>query len=479
MAFITLHTEKTGSTFVISINRVAVLNALNLKLLEELDQAIQAFDMDKSAKGAIITGSGSKAFAAGADIAEIGGIADKENALKVSLKGQALFDRIEKNTKPIIAAVNGFALGGGCELAMACHLRFASENARFGQPEVKLGIIAGYGGTQRLPRLIGRSRATELLLTGEMIDAEEAKRLGLVNQVFPQAELMAKCLEILEKIYLNSSSAVALTLRAINSGVMNPEKGARHEAHYFSIAVQSRDGKEGTKAFLEKRKANFSGRLTADELKEPDEEGEKKSPDTPSQIKSNATEKTARIEPEIKIPITPAVEKIEAGPETSQASRQYVPREEFISTGQDLTKSQKELYNIIDEVSQPENIEAEILNDMVIEITEIPSEVVSISIEIIETESEAVEVILEIIEEETENEEITENETEYQAAFSETEDEDKEEEGTEEEDQGAEENEETDKEEKLSPTLSEILFPSKEKKKKKKDKKGKKKNKKH
>ena len=209
--------------------------------------------------GAIITGAGEKAFVAGADISQINQIPEGETEA-FSRKGQDVFFRIERSTKPIVAAVNGYALGGGCELAMACHMRIASSNARFGQPEVNLGLIAGYGGTQRLVHLIGRGRATELLLTGDMINAEEAHRLGLVNSVVEQADLISTALELLGKIYKKSPMAVALTLEAIDKGVQDFGEGYRIEAENFGKAAGSADGKEGTLAFLEKRKPNFTGK---------------------------------------------------------------------------------------------------------------------------------------------------------------------------------------------------------------------------
>ena len=259
MSYETLEIRAVGATLVIAINRPQVLNALHPTVIEELDSAIDAALEDESVSGIVLTGAGDKAFVAGADIREINQIPDGQGET-FSYKGQDVFFKIERSSKPVIAAVNGFALGGGCELAMACHIRIASENARFGQPEVNLGLIAGYGGTQRLPRLIGRSKATELLLTGGMIGVREALSLGLVSYVVPAEELMGKCLDLLEKIYEKSPLAVALTLEAIDSGVRNPEQGYTDEARNFGKAVSSEDGREGTLAFLEKRKANFVGK---------------------------------------------------------------------------------------------------------------------------------------------------------------------------------------------------------------------------
>ncbi|RMG21577.1 MAG: enoyl-CoA hydratase [Bacteroidetes bacterium] len=251
-------TEKKNHTFVIMLNRPQALNALNAALLDELDTAIKTFEQDDELKGAVIIGAGDKAFAAGADIQELTRLSEDE-ALGLSLKGQAIFSSIEHCSKPIIAAVNGFALGGGCELAMACHLRIAAEHARFGQPEVKLGLIPGYGGTQRLVRYIGRAKATELLITGEMIDAKEAYRLGLVNEVTPKGALADKCMEILRKSYEQSPLAIRLLLEAVAAGV-DGEDGYYKEAVNFSKAIASQDGREGTRAFLEKRKARFMGK---------------------------------------------------------------------------------------------------------------------------------------------------------------------------------------------------------------------------
>ena len=259
MSYETLDISQDGATVVITINRPDVLNALNPTVIAELDRAIDELAANTSAKGAILTGAGEKAFVAGADISQINKIPDMESE-GFSLRGQDVFFKIERLGKPIIAAVNGFALGGGCELAMSCHMRVASEKARFGQPEVNLGLIAGYGGTQRLTQLVGRGRATELLLTGAMVKAAEAKEIGLVNHVVAPEELLPKCHELLNTIYQKSPLAVSLTLAAIDAGVYNTENGYSVEAKHFGTAVCSHDGREGTKAFLEKRQANFQGR---------------------------------------------------------------------------------------------------------------------------------------------------------------------------------------------------------------------------
>lgn len=250
-------TEKKNHTFVVMLNRPKALNALNEQLLDELAEAIEDFEQDDDLKGAVLIGAGDKAFAAGADIQELARLSPEE-ALANSQKGQAIFARIEHCPKPVIAAVNGFALGGGCELAMACHMRVAAEHARFGQPEVKLGLIPGYGGTQRLVQYIGRAKATELLITGEMIDAQEALRLGLVNYVTAKGALADQCMEILRKAYEQSPLAIQLTLQAIAAGV-DGEEGYQVEAMNFSRAIGSHDGQEGTSAFIEKRKPAFTG----------------------------------------------------------------------------------------------------------------------------------------------------------------------------------------------------------------------------
>lgn len=259
MSYSTLNIAIEGPTMVITIDRPEVLNALNPEVIDDLARVVDDLMANDAVKGAILTGAGEKAFVAGADIAHVNQLPAEETEA-FSRRGQAAFARIEQATKPIIAAVNGFALGGGCELAMACHMRVASEKARFGQPEVNLGLIAGYGGTQRLVRLIGRSKATELLLTGSMIKSATAQSLGLVNYVVPAEELLPRCHEILHKIYEKSPLAVALTLKAIDAGVYDTAQGFEVEAQAFGEAAASDDGREGTRAFLEKRPANFTGK---------------------------------------------------------------------------------------------------------------------------------------------------------------------------------------------------------------------------
>lgn len=256
--YATLLVEAQGPTLVITINRPEAMNALNDQVISDLDGVIAELVADHSLKGAIITGAGSKSFVAGADIAGVHAIPDDQTE-EFSKRGQNVFGAIERCPKPVVAAVNGFALGGGCELAMACHMRIASENAKFGQPEVNLGLVAGYGGTQRLVQLIGKGKATELLLTGAAIKADEALALGLANYVVPAEELLNKAHELLNTIYTKSPLAVALTLLSIYAGVHDPKTGYAAEASAFGKAARSHDGREGTAAFLEKRKPEFKG----------------------------------------------------------------------------------------------------------------------------------------------------------------------------------------------------------------------------
>jgi enoyl-CoA hydratase len=259
LAFETLKVESVGGTAVLTINRPQALNALNAAVMADLGIAFRALEQDVAVRGVVLTGEGAKAFVAGADISQFNQL-QYEEAVMFSRSGQQLFDYIEHFPKPVVAAVNGFALGGGCELAMACHLRIAATNARFGQPEVNLGIIAGYGGTQRLPRLIGKTKALELLLTADPIGAEEAHRLGLVNHVVAPEELLQKSLELLEKVYAKGPLAVQYTLAAVNAGFGPDKNGYEVEAVHFARAVVSEDGREGASAFLEKRVAQFTGR---------------------------------------------------------------------------------------------------------------------------------------------------------------------------------------------------------------------------
>jgi enoyl-CoA hydratase len=254
----TLLTSLENQILTITINRPEKLNALNKTVLEELDHAIDAIYKDDQVKAVIITGSGEKAFVAGADISEFTTVSD-DQAATLSKKGQDIFFKIENCPKPVIAAVNGFALGGGCELAMACHFRLAGTNAKFGQPEVNLGLIPGYGGTQRLTMLIGKGKALELMMTGNMIGAEEAKSLGLVNYVEPLENLLPKTKEILNTILSKSPVAISKVIEAVNSFYNSNEDGYSEEVHLFSQAFLSNDKKEGTAAFIEKRKPVFKG----------------------------------------------------------------------------------------------------------------------------------------------------------------------------------------------------------------------------
>ena len=245
---------------IVTINRPEKLNALNEKVMEELDACFAAIGANPSVRGVILTGSGEKAFVAGADIAELAQqspVGGKEK----SIRGQRVLDKIENLGKPVIAAVNGFALGGGCELAMACHIRVASENARLGAPEVKLGLMCGYAGTQRLARLVGKGRALEILLSGEPIDAAEAHRIGLVNRVVAKDKLLAEAEALLRKMIANAPVSLRFSLEAVNAGLEMPFDQAQYlEATLFGLLCTTSDMKEGTQAFLEKRPAKFTGR---------------------------------------------------------------------------------------------------------------------------------------------------------------------------------------------------------------------------
>jgi enoyl-CoA hydratase len=244
----------------VTIDRPDKLNALNATVIREIGEAVERLAGEQSIGGAILTGSGTKAFVAGADIGELSGQGAMDGRDR-SLAGQRVFRSLERCGKPVIAAVNGFALGGGCELAMACHLRVASETAKFGQPEVKLGIGPGYGGTVRLPRLVGRGRALELLLTGAMIDAQEALRIGLVNRVVPADRLMAECEAMMQTILANGPLAVRACLELVDAGSdMSLDEALLLEANYFGLLSATADMREGTTAFLEKRKAKFEGK---------------------------------------------------------------------------------------------------------------------------------------------------------------------------------------------------------------------------
>ena len=243
----------------ITVNRPEKLNALNFQTLDEFREAMGEAYENEEVKAVIITGAGEKAFVAGADISEFTQI-NEINSRKFSENGQDTFSLIEKCPKPVIAAVNGFALGGGCELALACHMRVASDNAKIGLPEVTLGILPGYGGTQRLTLLVGKGKAFEIIMTGDMITAEHALQIGLVNYMVPQSELMAKCEGILNKIIQRAPVAIAQTVECVNAVYNETKDGYEVEANSFAICTKTEDFKEGTKAFLEKRKPEFKGK---------------------------------------------------------------------------------------------------------------------------------------------------------------------------------------------------------------------------
>lgn len=252
-----LYIETINGVAIITINRPKALNALDRKTILELNQLCDELAQDKSIKIVIFTGSGDKSFVAGADIAEMLPLSATEGRTWAKT-GQAVFNKIENLPQPVIAAVNGFALGGGCELAMACDIRIASAKAKFGQPEVTLGITAGFGGTQRLPRLIGKGRAKELLLTGDTISADEAYRIGLVNKIVAPEELMKEAMAMAEKIMSRAPIAVQVTKAAVNEGTdMDLESGVAYEAEVFGLCFATKDQKEGMTAFIEKRKSNF------------------------------------------------------------------------------------------------------------------------------------------------------------------------------------------------------------------------------
>ena len=254
-----LRCETRGGMAFVTIDRPAALNALDRKTLDELRRAFEATRADSSVGAAVLTGAGPRAFAAGADIRELTGLSETEGR-RLAASGQAVLDLIENLGKPVIAAVNGYALGGGCELAMAATIRVAAEHAVFGQPEVRLGLIPGYGGTQRLPRLIGRGRALEMLLTGETVTAAEAWRIGLVNRVVPAAELLSRAESIAAGILSNAPIAVRYCMEAVHRGLgTSLAGGLQLEADLFGRCCATADMKEGTRAFLEKRAAHFKG----------------------------------------------------------------------------------------------------------------------------------------------------------------------------------------------------------------------------
>lgn len=260
MTFDHLLLAHDGPICTITINRPKVLNALNVATIGELMQAVDQVAQDAAVRVIVITGAGDKAFVAGADISELETI-DSVGALSLAQRGHALLARLEGMGKPVIAAINGFALGGGCELAMACTFRFAADTARLGQPEINLGIIPGYGGTQRLPRLVGRDRALDLVLSGRQISADEALQIGLVTRVVPAARLLEDCYAFAATIASKSSVAVRLAMDAIHHGAeMALADSCHYEASLFAVAAATEDKREGTRAFLEKRKPSFTGR---------------------------------------------------------------------------------------------------------------------------------------------------------------------------------------------------------------------------
>jgi len=257
--FKTLITEVANGILIITINREDKLNALNKTVIGELDEAITELYDNPEIKGAIITGKGNKAFAAGADIAEFKGLSEEDGKV-LARRGHTVFNKIEMSPKPIIAAVNGFALGGGCELAMACHLRIASENAKFGQPEVKLGLIPGYGGTQRLTQIIGKGKALEMLMTADTIDATCAGKLGLVNDVVQTVELLDTSKALINKITAYAPLAITNVIQSVYAHFKDGIDGFDTEINLFGKCIATDDFVEGTSAFLEKRKANFKGK---------------------------------------------------------------------------------------------------------------------------------------------------------------------------------------------------------------------------
>ena len=260
MAFDTLLLERDGAVAIVTINRPQVLNALNAQTLDDLRRAILDLKRDDSVRVVVLTGAGEKAFVAGADINELA-VQTPTSGREHALAGQHVFDLVENMGKPVIAAINGYALGGGCELAMACTLRLAADTAKVGQPEISLGLIPGYAGTQRLPRLVGKGRAMELILTGTPIGADDALRIGLVNRVVPAAELMASARALAQQLARSAPIAMRYIINAVNKGAEMPfAEASQYEATLFGLVASTDDMREGTAAFLQKRKPEFKGR---------------------------------------------------------------------------------------------------------------------------------------------------------------------------------------------------------------------------
>ena len=260
MAFDNLLIERDEATAIVTINRPKVLNALNTQTLDELRRAILELTHDESVRVVILTGAGEKSFVAGADINELA-VQTPSGGREHALAGQQVLDLIENLGKPVIAAINGYALGGGCELAMACTLRLAADTAKLGQPEIALGLLPGYAGTQRLPRLVGKGKAMEMILTGAPIAADEAQRIGLVNRVVPASELMAEARKLAAQLAKSAPIAMRYIINAVNKGMEIPfAEACQYEATLFGLVASTDDMKEGTAAFLAKRKAEFTGR---------------------------------------------------------------------------------------------------------------------------------------------------------------------------------------------------------------------------
>ena len=259
MAYSNLTLKIDDEIALLTINRPEKLNALNRQTLQEMNQVLDDIEHEQQCRGVILTGAGEKAFVAGADIGELAPL-DQNAGQEYAQFGQKIFNRIEHSSIPVIAAVNGYALGGGCELALACHLRFASETARFGQPEVNLGVIPGFGGTQRLPRLVGKSRALELCMSGKIIDAQEARRIGLIDRIVANPELINESEQFMRLIVSKAPLAVSYVIKSMNEGLnTNLQEALQIEASYFGKSCATTDKAEGTTAFLEKRVPEFSG----------------------------------------------------------------------------------------------------------------------------------------------------------------------------------------------------------------------------